>query len=152
MNDIPSIKRSESYHSVVDTKKKPTRRQVLNRFETAPQEGWQLIKKWVGRRQASNNRLAIGNIERQAEMNTITPLIMAMFFSKDEHDKNRIPVFLTNITCKIILADEEEGYKGKLFGGTVFKISLEYGSGPSKVTWAVYRTFFSEFTALESQG
>ncbi|KAG1469040.1 hypothetical protein G6F56_003493 [Rhizopus delemar] len=142
MNDIPSIKRSESYHSVVDTKKKPTRRQVLNRFETAPQEGWQLIKKWVGRRQASNNRLVIGNIERQAEMNTITPLIMAMFFSKDEHDKNRIPVFLTNITCKIILADEEEGYKGKLFGGTVFKISLEYGSGPSKVTWAVYRTYW----------
>ncbi|KAG1593532.1 hypothetical protein G6F48_001936 [Rhizopus delemar] len=143
LNDIP-INSALSIHTDTESKKitKPThRRQVLNRFETAPQEGWQLIKKWVGRCQTSNNKLSVGNIERQAEMNTITPLIMAMYFTRDEHNKHRIPVFLKNIVCKVTLVDEQDE-KRKMLSGSVFKITIQYGSGAGKIIWSVYRTYW----------
>lgn len=145
-------KQKESY-----TKKKPAqpRRRVLNRFETAPQEGWRLIKKWVGnnnRNKSKQQKNLIPAIERQAEVNSITPLIMNMFFTKDEDDKKRIPVFLNNLNVKISKLeehpDEEENYfnyqknKPKKFRGTIFKITIQYGNGPGAITWCVYRRYW----------
>ncbi|CEI98992.1 hypothetical protein RMCBS344292_13087 [Rhizopus microsporus] len=65
---------SRAYASVDDLcrkNKSPLGRHVLNSFESVPQEGWQLIKKWIGKRQVSNNKLTIRNIERQAETKII---------------------------------------------------------------------------------
>ncbi|KAG2234816.1 hypothetical protein INT48_006733 [Thamnidium elegans] len=133
-------------------------RRVLNRFETAPQEGWKLIKKWVGtNRQHSKlkQQQQIISIERQAEVNTITPLIMAMFFTKDEEGRKRIPVFLNNISVKVSkLEDNDDDYfnskKRKKFHGTIFRIDVKYGTGPGKITWSVYRRYW-DFVKLHYQ-
>lgn len=131
-----------------DSNKKKGRR-VLNRFESAPQEGWKLIKKFVG-----NNRYQtkikqsqqVINIERQAEINSITPLIMAMYFTQDEEDKKRIPVFLNNMTVKVSKMEEtDEDYfnsKRRKFRGTIFRITVNYGTGSGKITWSVYRRYW----------
>ncbi|KAI7874180.1 uncharacterized protein EV154DRAFT_527408 [Mucor mucedo] len=124
-------------------------RRVLNRFESAPQEGWKLIKKWVGnnrqQKEISKQQQTI-SLERQAEINTITPIIMAMFFIKDEEDKKRIPVFLNNMTVKVSkLEESDDDYfnsKRKKFRGTIFRITVHYGTGPGKITWSVYRRYW----------
>lgn len=129
-------------------------RRVMSRFETAPSDGWKLIKKWVGNNKQQNKikqqQQLASNVERQAEVNSLTPLIMAMFFTKDEDDKNRIPVFLNNMSVKVSkLEENEEDYintkqqhKKKKFRGTVFKITVQYGSGHGKISWSVYRRYW----------
>lgn len=129
-------------------------RRVLNRFETAPSDGWKLIKKWVGNNKQGNKikeKQLASNIERQAEVNSLTPLIMAMFFTKDEDDKNRIPVFLNNMSVKVTKLEEndedyfntkQQQHKKKKFRGTVFKITVQYGTGSGKISWSVYRRYW----------
>lgn len=117
----------------------PTKKRgVLNRFESVPQDGWKMIKKWVGnyRQQSKKQQLqSIASIERQAEYNTLGPLLMAMHFSRDEDDKKRIPVFFDNLTVKV---SKLETHKK----GTVFNIRVQYGTGANKVTWSVYRRYW----------
>jgi hypothetical protein len=114
------------------------KRGVLNRFESAPQDGWKRIKKWVGsyRQQSKKQQLlAIGSIERQAEINTIGPLLMAMHIARDEDNKKRIPVFLDNLSVKVSKLEAKKR-------GTIFNIRVQYGTGPNKVTWSVYRRYW----------
>lgn len=117
----------------------PTRKRgVLNRFESAPQDGWKMIKKWVGnyRQQSRKQQLqSIASIERQAEYNTLGPLLMAMHFSRDEDGKKRIPVFLDNLTVKVSKLETKKK-------GTVFNIRVQYGTGANKVAWSVYRRYW----------
>ncbi|KAK4513574.1 uncharacterized protein ATC70_005578 [Mucor velutinosus] len=117
----------------------PTKKRgVLNRFESAPQDGWKMIKKWVGnyRQQSKKQQLqSIASIERQAEYNTLGPLLMAMHFSRDEDGKKRIPVLLDNLTVKVTKLETKKK-------GTVFNIRVQYGTGANKVTWSVYRRYW----------
>lgn len=162
LQSFPKNKRSNySYNnnSITNssTKKRGGRR-VLNRFESAPQEGWKLIKKWVGaNRQQSKlkQQQQIINFERQAEVNKITPLIMAMYFAKDEDGGKRVPVFLHSISVKVTKLDEnDDDYfslkKKKKYRGTIFKITVQYGTGPGKITWCVYRRYW-DFVRLHYQ-
>lgn len=143
-SNVSFINNTSSKHS-----NKRKGRRVLNRFETAPQEGWKLIKKWVGNNRQQTKitqQQQIVNIERQAEINSITPLIMAMFFTKDEEDKNRIPVFLNNMTVKVSKMEENDddyfNSKRKKFRGTIFRITVHYGTGSGKIIWSVYRRYW----------
>ncbi|CEP20033.1 hypothetical protein [Parasitella parasitica] len=117
----------------------PKRRGVLNRFESAPQDGWRMIKKWVGnyKQQARKQQLqSIASIERQAEINSIGPMLLAMHFFRDEENKKRIPVFLDNLSVKV--SKLETPHKKS----TVFNIKVEYGTGSNKVCWSVYRRYW----------
>ncbi|KAI8636293.1 hypothetical protein BD408DRAFT_377142 [Parasitella parasitica] len=116
----------------------PKRRGVLERFESAPQDGWKMIKKWVGnyKQQSKKQQLqSIASIERQAEINTIGPIVLAMHFYRDEEDKKRIPVFLDNLSVKVSKLETQKR-------GTVFNIWVEYGTGSNKVCWSVYRRYW----------
>ncbi|KAI8359820.1 hypothetical protein BD560DRAFT_449073 [Blakeslea trispora] len=135
---------------------KQMRRGMLQRVETAPQDGWRLIKKWIG-----SNKLQLHmvkqtmNLERQAETNMLSPLVLAMFLSKDDDENNakRIPVFLDNITVKVTKDDDDDssmtnfskgsndGRKNK-FRGTTFKIVVQYGTGSGKISWFVFRRYW----------
>ncbi|KAI7906284.1 uncharacterized protein BX663DRAFT_577093 [Cokeromyces recurvatus] len=67
---------------------------------------------------------------------------MAMHFTRDEQDRRRIPIFLKNITIKVSKAptttDDKSRIKKKLHGGTVFKITVQYGN----LSWIVYRRYW----------
>lgn len=116
----------------------PKKRGVLNRFESAPQDGWKMIKKWVGNyKQHSKKQQSqvIGSIERQAEINTIGPLLMAMHIARDENNEKRIPVFLDNLSVRVSKLETKKR-------GTVFNIRVQYGTGSNKITWSVYRRYW----------
>jgi hypothetical protein len=121
-------------------------RRVLSRFESVPHDGWKMLKKLVGnyRQQAKKlQQQALGSIERQAEINTLGPMILAMHFSRDENNRKRIPVFLSNLSVVVTKDDPfQEPKRTNRFRGTVFKITVQYGTGPGKITWSVYRRYW----------
>ncbi|KAI8979120.1 hypothetical protein BDF20DRAFT_905927 [Mycotypha africana] len=104
-------------------------------------------------------------------MNTLTPLVMAMFFANDEEGRKRIPIILGNLSVIISRNENDENMqhntlqqndgqrynkglisrgKRKIKGdnsninkrGTMFKITVQYGSGTGKISWVVYRRFW----------
>ncbi|KAI9486219.1 MAG: hypothetical protein EXX96DRAFT_626299 [Benjaminiella poitrasii] len=72
--------------------------------------------------------------------------MMAMTFSRDEHDRHKIPIFLKNVTVKVSKADKRpKTLKKKLLsgnsgggGGTVFKVTVQYGD----LSWIIYRRYW----------
>lgn len=147
---------SESVHPDQQRPKRPTKKgtqRVLNRFESASQDGWKILKKIVGsyRQQIKKQQqYALGSIERQAEINSLTPMIMAMHFSRDENNERRIPVFLNNLAVVVTKDDDNNNrstsritkrtkkYRSKV----LFKITVQYGTGPGKITWSIYRRYW----------
>jgi hypothetical protein len=135
-------------------------RRVLSRFESAPQNGWKILKKLVGnyRQQAKKQQQnVLASIERQAEINTLTPMVMAMHFSRDENSRKRIPVFLSNLAVVVTKDDPYQETStsrikrtNKKFRGTIFKITIQYGTGSGKITWSVHRRYW-DFVKLHYQ-
>lgn len=162
----PPVEKNASFESLPAKK---NRRLNFSRLETAPQESWKALKKWVGGSFQSQPtakpsiKLESINIERQIELNTLFPLILAMTFSKDENNEKRIPVFLNQLTVKVDISDDERDedsddssqsikkrVKKRKFRPTFFKIQVQYGDGPKKITWSVYRRYW-DFVRLHYQ-
>lgn len=138
LKPVMDLHKNPPFPKSISNQSLPKKRGVLNRFESAPQDGWKRIKKWVGnyKQQSKKQQLqAIGSIERQAEINTIGPLLMAMHIARDEDDKKRIPVFLDNLSVKVSKLETKKR-------GTVFNIRVQYGTGSNKITWSVYRRYW----------
>ncbi|KAI8332154.1 hypothetical protein EDC96DRAFT_579571 [Choanephora cucurbitarum] len=135
---------------------KPAHRGLLQRMETAPQDGWKLVKKWIGNNKSQLRMVKqTMNLERQAETNMLSPLVLAMFLSRDDDENNarRIPIFLNNITVKVTKEEDDDssmtnfskgssdGRKNK-FRGTTFRIIVQYGTGSGKISWFVFRRYW----------
>ncbi|PHH65559.1 hypothetical protein CDD81_1994 [Ophiocordyceps australis] len=78
--------------------------------------------------------------ELMAELRAGAPavLMLASMIQRDEHGNKRIPVLLEQLKLKIkdsspIPDDDKERH-------WIFTIELEYGSGPSRMSWTVVRT------------
>lgn len=78
--------------------------------------------------------------ELMAELRAGAPavLILASMIQRDEHGNKRIPVLLEQLKLKIkdsspMPDDDSERH-------WIFTIELEYGSGPSRMSWTVIRT------------
>ncbi|OAA45680.1 Phospholipase D [Metarhizium rileyi] len=78
--------------------------------------------------------------ELMAELRAGAPavLMLASMIQRDEHGNKRIPVLLEQLKLKIqdsspIPDDDKERH-------WIFTIELEYGSGPSRMSWTVIRT------------
>ncbi|KAI8047669.1 uncharacterized protein B0P05DRAFT_565544 [Gilbertella persicaria] len=141
----PHLTTLQSFQSLPpNNEKRPSStRRGFNRFETAPQDGWKRIKKWMGSRIQLPVKQATHNLERQAEVNMITPLVMAMSFSRDENNARRMPIFLNSMTVRVTKEDQEDqDPKKSKFRGTLFKITVQYGTGSGKITWFVYRRYW----------
>ncbi|ORY65461.1 uncharacterized protein BCR38DRAFT_409153 [Pseudomassariella vexata] len=82
--------------------------------------------------------------ELMAELRAVTPAVvmLASMLQRDEHGNRRIPVLLEQLKLRIIdsqpsKGDNEEGQSDRHY---LFTIALEYGSGPSRMTWTIQRS------------
>ncbi|KAK1762948.1 phospholipase D [Phialemonium atrogriseum] len=78
--------------------------------------------------------------ELMAELRAGAPavLMLASMIQRDEHGNKRIPVLLEQL--KVRIRDSTPVQEGDSERHWLFTIDLEYGSGPSRMTWTVKRT------------
>lgn len=77
--------------------------------------------------------------ELMAELRAGAPavLMLASMIQRDEHGNKRIPVLLEQLKLRIKDSDPMPDDKERHW---VFTIELEYGNGPSRMSWTVIRT------------
>lgn len=84
--------------------------------------------------------------ELMAELRAVTPavVILASMLQRDEHGYKRIPVLLEQLKIKIIDSqpDKGENEKGHSERHSLFTFKLEYGSGPSQMSWTIERSIY----------
>lgn len=84
--------------------------------------------------------------ELMAELRAVTPavVIFASMLQRDEHGYRRIPVLLEQLKVKIIGSQPDKGEKEKGHSErhSIFTFALEYGSGPSQMTWTIERSIY----------
>ncbi|GAO14709.1 hypothetical protein UVI_02028770 [Ustilaginoidea virens] len=78
--------------------------------------------------------------ELMAELRAGAPavLMLASMIQRDEHGNKRIPVLLEQLNLKV--KDSSPAPDDDKHRHWVFTIQLEYGSGPSRMSWTVIRT------------
>ncbi len=78
--------------------------------------------------------------ELMAELRAGAPavLMLASMIQRDEHGNKRIPVLLEQV--KLHIRDSTPVQDGDSERHWLFTIDLEYGSGPSRMRWAIKRT------------
>ncbi|KAH7026044.1 uncharacterized protein B0I36DRAFT_153112 [Microdochium trichocladiopsis] len=78
--------------------------------------------------------------ELMAELRAVTPavVIFASMLQRDDNGNRRIPVLLEQLNLRVLGSRSEDG--GESEKHTIFDISLEYGSGSSRMSWTVTRT------------
>ncbi|KAK9366044.1 hypothetical protein V1509DRAFT_631086 [Lipomyces kononenkoae] len=81
--------------------------------------------------------------ELVAELSAGAPaaVILASSFKRDEKGRRRLPILLEQLNVKITDSTRTEDRQH-----TLFRIELEYGSGPARMKWVVYRDFRDFFT------
>jgi hypothetical protein len=147
-HDLPNSNSTYTLPRPSDTSKPNSKiRLGLRHFETAPYEGWKAIKKWarLGKQQLPKKSEPASNLMREIEANGLAPMLLAMRFKKDEKDANRIPVLLSNISVRVTKEERPSNMfkrKAKKYTTTVFKIQVDYGTGPDRMTWVVYRRYW----------
>ncbi|KAI1814441.1 phospholipase D [Poronia punctata] len=77
--------------------------------------------------------------ELMAELRAVTPavMILASMLQRDEHGNKRIPVLLEQLNIRVIDSCPEDSTSER---HSLFTISLEYGSGMSRMSWTVTRS------------
>ncbi|KAJ1326359.1 phospholipase D1/2 [Microdochium nivale] len=106
------------------------------------------VQKW---KQVKNTLKALGkrkhdqidyykSAELMAELRAVTPavVIFASMLQRDDNGNRRIPVLLEQLNLRVLNSRSEDG--GESEKHTIFDISLEYGSGSSRMSWTVTRT------------
>ncbi|KAL1590109.1 hypothetical protein WHR41_01227 [Cladosporium halotolerans] len=64
-------------------------------------------------------------------------LVFASMFQRDEHDHRKIPVLLEQLKIRIPSSQTKETKSGDRH--MIFRIELEYGNGPARMNWVIYR-------------
>ncbi|KAK8126091.1 uncharacterized protein PG998_001850 [Apiospora kogelbergensis] len=82
--------------------------------------------------------------ELMAELRAVTPAVVmfASMLQRDEHGNKRIPVLLEQVKIRVIdskpdKSDKDDNSRER---HSIFTFALEYGSGPSRMTWTVERS------------
>lgn len=65
-------------------------------------------------------------------------LIFASMFQRDEHEHRKVPVLLEQL--KISISESESPTDKKGDRDYIFKVDLEYGNGPARMQWSIYRS------------
>ncbi|KAI1250812.1 hypothetical protein MGN70_007870 [Eutypa lata] len=78
--------------------------------------------------------------ELMAELRAVTPavVIFASMIQRDDRGNKRIPVLLEQLNLRV--TDSQPGENGDSDRHSVFTVTLEYGSGVSRMRWTVTRT------------
>lgn len=64
-------------------------------------------------------------------------LVFASMFQRDEHNHRKIPVLLEQLKIRIPSSQTKETKSGDRH--MIFRIELEYGNGPVRMNWVIYR-------------
>ncbi|KAB5539385.1 hypothetical protein GE09DRAFT_317096 [Coniochaeta sp. 2T2.1] len=112
------------------------------RASTFGVQKWQQVKRTLKalRKQKTEQIDYMKSAELMAELRAGAPavLMLASMIQRDEHGNKRIPVLLEQLKLKI--RDSQPVQEGDSERHWLFTIDLEYGSGPSRMTWTVKRT------------
>jgi phospholipase D1/2 len=113
-----------------------------DRASTFGAQKWQQVKRTLKalRKQKTEQIDYMKSAELMAELRAGAPAVMmlASMIQRDEHGNRRIPVLLEQLKLKI--RDSQPVQDGDSERHWLFTIDLEYGSGPSRMTWTVKRT------------
>ncbi|KAI9647816.1 Phospholipase D1 [Ciborinia camelliae] len=114
------------------------------RASTFGTQKWRMLKhsmKFFGKGKKEDKVDYLKSTELMAELRAVTPavLMLASMLQRDEHGNKRIPVLLEQVKLEITDSkptDEDDDTERHL----VFRIELEYGSGPNRMKWVINRS------------
>lgn len=126
----------------MDSGASPFRMRADRQMSSSAQR-WKQVKaglQMLGRRE-KNKRQHVDHqksAELMAELLAGSPaaIFFASMYQRDEHGRRKIPVLLEQLKINIPTSHTRES-KGERH--TVFTINLEYGNGPSRMTWTIHR-------------
>ena len=111
-----------------------------NRQPSQNKYGWksitQMITKSKARKEVHKEANNITNIPLLDLLVTGTPagLIMAARFQRDERNKRRVPVLFNQLSITVTDSIRKKGH-------IIFRIEMQYGTGPDCMHWVVYRDY-----------
>lgn len=120
-------------------------RQRADRHNSASAQKWRQVKaglKMIGQRK-KDERMKIDHqksAQLMAELIAGAPaaLIFASMFQRDEHQRQKVPVLLDQLKISITNVHGRTDKKGDR--DYIYKVDLEYGNGPARMNWSIYRS------------
>lgn len=116
-----------------------------DRQQSTSAQKWRQVKaglKLLGQRK-KDERVKVDHqksAELMAELLAGSPaaIFFASMYQRDEHGRRKIPVLLEQLKINIPTSQTREDKSGDRH--MVFTIHLEYGNGPSRMTWTIHRS------------
>ncbi|GAB7355611.1 hypothetical protein MBLNU459_g6337t2 [Dothideomycetes sp. NU459] len=123
----------------------PFRLKSEGRQMSTSAQKWRQVKaglKLLGQRK-KDERVKVDHqksAELMAELLAGSPaaVFFASMYQRDEHGRRKIPVLLEQLKINIPTSQTREDKSGNRH--MVFTIHLEYGNGPSRMTWTIHRS------------
>lgn len=120
-------------------------RMKTERQQSTSAQKWRQVKaglKLLGQRK-KDERVKVDHqksAELMAELLAGSPaaVFFASMYQRDEHGRRKIPVLLEQLKINIPTSQTREDKSGDRH--MVFTIHLEYGNGPSRMTWTIHRS------------
>ncbi|KAK8088668.1 Phospholipase [Apiospora hydei] len=118
-----------------------------DRATTFGVQRWKQVKntfKLLGGKKKTDQFDLHKSAELMAELRAVTPAVVmfASMLQRDEHGNKRIPVLLEQVKIRVLdskpdKSDKDDNSRER---HSIFTFALEYGSGPSRMTWTVERS------------
>ena len=142
-NRPPTARRFTGF-GALDGSASPWRGRGERQQSTSAQK-WKQVKaglKLLGQRK-KDERVKVDHqksTELMAELLAGSPaaIFLASMYQRDEHGRRKIPVLLEQLKITIPSSQNRESKSGDRH--MVFTINLEYGSGPSRMSWTIHRS------------
>ncbi|KAI4716712.1 phospholipase D [Aureobasidium sp. EXF-10727] len=140
----PTTARRFTGFGALDGSASPWRGRGERQQSTSAQK-WKQVKaglKLLGQRK-KDERVKVDHqksTELMAELLAGSPaaIFLASMYQRDEHGRRKIPVLLEQLKITIPSSQNRESKSGDRH--MVFTINLEYGSGPSRMSWTIHRS------------
>ncbi|KAF1813399.1 phospholipase D [Eremomyces bilateralis CBS 781.70] len=121
----------------------PMRRNRADRHPSIGAMRWRQIKaglKLLGTKKKEDKVDSTKSAELLAELLAGAPaaLFLASMFQRDDKGHKRVPVLLEQLKVRVVDSQRVENKPGDRH--VVFRIELEYGSGPTRMKWVIHRT------------
>lgn len=116
------------------------------RASTYGGQKWRLLKNsmkiFAGKGKKEDKVDYLKSAELMAELRAVTPavLMIASMMQRDEHGNKRIPVLLEQLKIEITDSKPTDEDADDTERHLVFRIELEYGSGPNRMKWVIHRS------------
>lgn len=116
------------------------------RASTFGTQKWRMLKHsmklFAGKGKKEDKIDYLKSAELMAELRAVTPavLMIASMMQRDEHGNKRIPVLLEQLKIEITDSKPTDEDADDTERHLVFRIELEYGSGPNRMKWVIHRS------------